>query len=194
MPETAVSGNASFSRGYTSRAKVLIPRTVSSCSRNPAWPMIRRCPKPPTWSYICLIWRKTWSGVPANMMPASIALSTVVRSIGRMLVDGGAAQDLCVHRRRHVARRIAKVQRHLVRRHVPEQLLGTGARLGLALAGIDQRGIGEPVDGNVVAAASLAPALAIGVVDRGRAAVSSQERRLHVAARADAAGAARRGR
>src|SRR5207245_5732093 len=56
------------------------------------------------------------------------------------------------------------------------QLLGTGARLGLALAGIDQRGIGEPVDGNVVAAAGLAPALAIGVVDRRRAAVSGQER------------------
>src|SRR5262249_59307122 len=57
----------------------------------------------------------------------------------------------------------------------------------------DQRGIGEAMNGTVVPAAGPPPALAIGVVDRGRAAVSGQERRLHIAARADAAGAARCG-
>src|SRR5262249_56280158 len=109
------------------------------------------------------------------------------------VVGGGGAEDLRVQRRRHIARRIAKVQRHLVRRHVPEKLLGAGARLSLALSGIDQRGIGEAVDGNVVTASGFPPALAIGVVDRGRAAVSGPGGRLHIAARAPAARAPPRG-
>src|ERR1700745_1034800 len=99
-----------------------------------------------------------------------------------------------MHRRRHVTWRIAKMPRHLVRPHVPEELLGARARLGLTLGGIEQRRVGEPVDRHLVAAANVAPALAVGGVDRRRAAISGEERRLHIAARADARGAARRGR
>jgi hypothetical protein len=100
-----------------------------------------------------------------------------VGSVRCMLVDRRAAQDLRMHRRRHVTWRIAKMQRHLVRRHVPEKLLGARARLGLALGSIEQRRIGEPVDRHLVAAAGVAPALAVGGVDRRRAAISGEERR-----------------
>src|SRR5215470_16415189 len=45
-----------------------------------------------------------------------------------------------------------------------------------------------------MAAAGVAPALAVGRVDRRRAAVSGEERRLHIAPRANARSAAWRGR
>jgi len=97
-----------------------------------------------------------------------------IRPVRGVLVDCDAAQNLGVHRGRHIARRIAEMQRHFVGRHVPEELLGAGARLRFALAGIEQRRIGEAIDRHIGATPGLAPALAVGIVDRGRPAARAK--------------------
>ena len=63
--------------------------------------------------------------------------------------------------------------------------------LRLGVADIDERGIGEPVDRHVLAAAGLAPAAAVGLVDALGGVEAGEERRLDVAVRADLRGAAR---
>ena len=94
------------------------------------------------------------------MIPASIALSTVCLLLPKRAqrMFWRRADMLHVRRDRHVARRIGEVRRHLVGGDVPEQLFGARARPALAVADIDQRRIGEPVDRDVLAAPGLAPA------------------------------------
>src|SRR5712691_9569297 len=57
-------------RGRTSLATSVIWSTASSCVMWPAWPIMRKWPRPPTLSMNSESWLYTSSGVPTNMMPA----------------------------------------------------------------------------------------------------------------------------
>src|SRR5579862_1039189 len=86
---------------------------------------------------------------------------------------------------RAIAGRISEPGRDLVRGDVPEQLLSAGARFRLIVGDIDHGGIGEAIDRDIVAFARLAPALAIGIIDRGGSFKAGEEGRLDEAMRAD---------
>src|SRR5947207_1435300 len=64
------AGRGFCSRVRTSYATRVIWSTASSCVMCPAWPIMRKWPRPPTLSTNSASWLVTSSGVPTNMIPA----------------------------------------------------------------------------------------------------------------------------